>query len=43
VFFHAKPFQLSLIFVGKAGAYPIEEPFRRSHSRECSWPCPQRI
>jgi hypothetical protein len=27
VFVSGKPFQLSLMFDGKAGAYPIEEPF----------------
>jgi hypothetical protein len=28
VIVHGKPFQPSLMFVGKAEAYPIEEPFR---------------
>jgi hypothetical protein len=28
VFVPGKPFQHNLMFVGKAGAYPIEEPFR---------------
>ncbi len=28
MFVNGKPFQPSLMFVGKAGAYPIEEPFR---------------
>jgi hypothetical protein len=28
LFVRGKPFQTSLIFVGKAGAYPIETPFR---------------
>jgi hypothetical protein len=30
VFASGKPFQTSLFFVGKAGAYSIEEPFRCS-------------
>jgi hypothetical protein len=30
VFVPGKPFQLSLMFNGKAGAYPIEEPFGSS-------------
>ncbi len=30
-FVPGKPFQLSLMFVGKAGAYPSEAPFRFSN------------
>ena len=30
MFVPSKPFQPSLIFVGKAGAYPSEQPFRCS-------------
>jgi hypothetical protein len=30
VFVLGKPFQPSLMFEGKAGAYPSEAPFRRS-------------
>jgi hypothetical protein len=30
MFVPGKPFQLSLMFVGKTGACPIEEPFRCS-------------
>ncbi len=30
LFVSGKPFQLSLMFAGKAGAYPIEAPFRCS-------------
>jgi hypothetical protein len=43
VFVPGKPFQPSLMFVGKAGAYPIELHFRVFHSMVGSCPCPQTV
>jgi hypothetical protein len=40
VFAPDKPFQPTLMFVGKARAYPFEEPFKCSTPRVGSWPCP---
>ena len=42
MFVPGKPFQPSLMFAGKAGAYPIEAPFGRS-TRVGSWPHPQTL
>jgi hypothetical protein len=38
VFAPDKPYQPSLMFAGKAGAYPNKEPFRCRNSRVGSWP-----
>jgi hypothetical protein len=43
VFAPGKPFQPNLMFPGKAGTYPNEEPLRCLYSRVGSWPCPQTI
>jgi len=36
-----KPFQNSLMFAGKAGAYPSKAPFRPSTLGAPPWPYPQ--
>jgi hypothetical protein len=39
VFVPCKPFQDSIVFMGKAGVYPFQE----LHSRVGFWPCPQTV
>jgi hypothetical protein len=43
VFVPDKSFQPRLMFVGTAGAYPIEEPLRCSTLGVGSWPLPTNI
>jgi hypothetical protein len=43
VFVPGKPFQPSLMFAGKAGAYWSEAPFQLLHFREGSRPHPQTV
>ncbi len=41
VFIPGKPFQPSLMYVGKARSLPKSSLFQVLHSRVGSWPCPQ--